>query len=497
MIHKCIIVLLWSVFPFAFSSVETEISIEWSKVTLSNASKSAYWSDPNHSENYGVLKDSADVHLFQTALPTFIKEKKTDRDHDFETSIAVSKYFWGKTNGIVLELGAVNGAYLSQSFPLEKVLGWHRILIDGNPEYWPVLSSNVDAYAFGTAICETAQMVHYVFDGAMSGIVEFMTPKFRSHWDNAFEKPKSEWLAYHKDHIHVKQIHCLPLQQILDHINVTHINFFVLDVEGAELDVLKSINFDKVMFDVVVIETFQDSDMRPVGYVSNVTAFMSDRGYKFMEVFGRNSWFMHKSYVPSRKPDTIIMKSEESERTSSKVIKPSRTVAVKEKAVAVQASKRVRAERTQQRSIQARTAVANQDAVSLLTKPAEPLPAAYTSAQHTLTAGPRVVNQPALAPRSAHISAGVSDVNARTRLNPHQSLSHSAETNARVSKVSTRAQINAHLRSSANGPSYQGTTTHQSPPENLHSMTSRTKIAPRKAGRSQQIDRPPMTMHHV
>ena len=41
-----------------------------------------------------------------------------------------------------------------------------------------------------------------------------------------------------------EEVLCIPVKSILKAINLTHINFFSLDVEGAELDILKSIPFN-------------------------------------------------------------------------------------------------------------------------------------------------------------------------------------------------------------------------------------------------------------
>jgi Methyltransferase FkbM domain len=41
-------------------------------------------------------------------------------------------------------------------------------------------------------------------------------------------------------------IHCMPLTAILLAVNMTEIDFFSLDIEGHELDVLRAIDFDKI-----------------------------------------------------------------------------------------------------------------------------------------------------------------------------------------------------------------------------------------------------------
>jgi hypothetical protein len=44
------------------------------------------------------------------------------------------------------------------------------------------------------------------------------------------------------------------LETIFDEHNISHVNYLSIDVEGAEFEVIKSINFDKVFIDVIGFE---------------------------------------------------------------------------------------------------------------------------------------------------------------------------------------------------------------------------------------------------
>jgi hypothetical protein len=58
-------------------------------------------------------------------------------------------------------------------------------------------------------------------------------------------------------------------------------------LQGGEYEVLKSINFNKISFDVFCIET--DRNNRPAGYEALVTGFMKEKGYlAHTEQKGRN-----------------------------------------------------------------------------------------------------------------------------------------------------------------------------------------------------------------
>jgi hypothetical protein len=45
----------------------------------------------------------------------------------------------------------------------------------------------------------------------------------------------------------VATVDCIPLGIIFHRTHIRHINFFILDVEGGELEVLRSINFDVIL----------------------------------------------------------------------------------------------------------------------------------------------------------------------------------------------------------------------------------------------------------
>ena len=51
------------------------------------------------------------------------------------------------------------------------------------------------------------------------------------------------------------EIHCGPLQHYLDALKIRHIDFWSLDVEGAELKVLETVDFDRTNIDVIIVES--------------------------------------------------------------------------------------------------------------------------------------------------------------------------------------------------------------------------------------------------
>ena len=49
-------------------------------------------------------------------------------------------------------------------------------------------------------------------------------------------------------------VQCVPMQYILRALNITHVDVWIVDLEGSELMALQGTNFHEVHFNVVVIE---------------------------------------------------------------------------------------------------------------------------------------------------------------------------------------------------------------------------------------------------
>ena len=66
------------------------------------------------------------------------------------------------------------------------------------------------------------------------------------------------------------KVNTKKLETILDENKLTHINYLSIDVEGAEFEVIKSINFNKVFIDIIGFENnYQDNSIPIVKYLKD------------------------------------------------------------------------------------------------------------------------------------------------------------------------------------------------------------------------------------
>jgi hypothetical protein len=157
-----------------------------------------------------------------------------------------------------------------------------------------------DAFAVSSAICANAQTIHFAEASSASGIIEFMNVDYlRTFFPQVLNTPRDKWdtLPF------VKNQSCLPLIAILQSVAVKHVNWFLLDVEGAELAILESIDFRHVTFDVITVET--ERQFRPTENYEKVVSLMLLNGYRKSWDQGRNTWFVNLNYTVSSRPGCV------------------------------------------------------------------------------------------------------------------------------------------------------------------------------------------------
>ena len=93
----------------------------------------------------------------------------------------------------------------------------------------------------------------------IGGVLEFMGKAFLSKFFPKLYRamtPPGNISSLNFDlYPEVVVVECIPLSQVLSKAHVHHVNYFILDVEGGELEVLKSVNWHHVKFDVLCVET--------------------------------------------------------------------------------------------------------------------------------------------------------------------------------------------------------------------------------------------------
>lgn len=76
-----------------------------------------------------------------------------------------------------------------------------------------------------------------------------MTPSFIKKWHGPIYNNKTDINS-------LPTVQCLPVKNLLRELHVTHVDIWILDVEGAEESVLRGTDFSAVRFNAVAMEWY-------------------------------------------------------------------------------------------------------------------------------------------------------------------------------------------------------------------------------------------------
>nr|XP_022294520.1 uncharacterized protein LOC111104719 [Crassostrea virginica]XP_022294521.1 uncharacterized protein LOC111104719 [Crassostrea virginica] len=131
-----------------------------------------------------------------------------------------------KKTGFFVDIGAHDGQFLSNTLWLERQHNWTGLLIEANPE----LCEKIDklkrhVWRLCACLSKSQNNVTFIKGNAVGGILD------------------------HIDHHHIKMLDpknkvvvpCFNMEQVLNEIGAHHIDFYSLDVEGAEMAILETL----------------------------------------------------------------------------------------------------------------------------------------------------------------------------------------------------------------------------------------------------------------
>jgi len=188
------------------------------------------------------------------------------------------------SEAVVLEMGAVNGLEESNSRFFETCLDWRSVLVEPSTKNFEQIPRNrPNATSFHAAVCETARTVRLSLDvGTMPNI--FGDPGGRG-----------------------ESVRCRPLAELLDEVRWApgsraprRVDYFSLDVEGAESEVIRSMG-TATSFGVLTVEVsagprrvgiMRDMLARDFAYVGQISGRPSPTNYVVSDVFYNRSHFV-------------------------------------------------------------------------------------------------------------------------------------------------------------------------------------------------------------
>jgi hypothetical protein len=98
-----------------------------------------------------------------------------------------------------------------------------------------------------------------------------------------------DWIVREQGRVERITVKTITFEELMSHYpDIRRIDFLSLDVEGAEMDILKTINFTKYPFGLIAVECI---DEKP-GEGEELRAFMAKKGYGVLADLGLDLMFV-------------------------------------------------------------------------------------------------------------------------------------------------------------------------------------------------------------
>uniref|UniRef100_A0A2P2IA64 Protein Star-like n=1 Tax=Hirondellea gigas TaxID=1518452 RepID=A0A2P2IA64_9CRUS len=174
-----------------------------------------------------------------------------------------------------VEVGALDGETMSNTLYLERELGWKGLLIEPTPAIFDrMIAKNRKTVGLNACLSPNKTAMELPFrqvtlDAKYNGLV--------MEGENVTRSNVSSTTIL---------VPCYPFYNILEAVGNPIVDFLSLDIEGAELEVLKTIPWDKVKIRLICVEVIHTQ-----GGEDAVKSFLKEKGYTFLLTKKFDSYF--------------------------------------------------------------------------------------------------------------------------------------------------------------------------------------------------------------
>ena len=181
-----------------------------------------------------------------------------------------------KSDGKFLEFGAYNGVDFSNSFLMERDFSWSGVLVECIPQNFESIESNRNCQAVFGAVVPADIAVVEVYEEPASNLSRVLSHRGFSH---SLRGKKHSVPGYSINSIMEK------------FLRTDSIDFLSIDIEGMELAVLETVDFNRYKFGAICVEHNYGNDRE------EIRSLLEREGYIMVwpEFSANDYWFVNSS----------------------------------------------------------------------------------------------------------------------------------------------------------------------------------------------------------
>ena len=184
------------------------------------------------------------------------------QDYFLENSV-----FKGYKSGIYVDVGAHDGITINNTLYFHKNNKWTGINIEPMKSVYDKLVINrPNDTNINCAICNYDGKTEFICNNGYTEMISGIKETYdKRHYDRLDNENKLMNAS-----TEIIMVNTKKLETIFDENNISHVHYLSIDVEGAEFEVIKSINFDKVFIDVIGFENnYNDISVPIIEYLQS------------------------------------------------------------------------------------------------------------------------------------------------------------------------------------------------------------------------------------
>ena len=191
------------------------------------------------------------------------------------------KYFKGKESGVFVEAGAVDGVHRSLTKMLYKK-GWRGYNFEPNKITYEKLTANRSEDT----------NINRCLHNENTEVDFFISKSIYRGYEGGGCSIDEEFIKNKKLEYFNQRIKTITFDSFVQDYNVGSIDLMILDVEGAELNVLDRFKYSKTLPDIILVED-NKIDQKALLSLMTEVGYINDSG---INVGGGNKLFIKKKY---------------------------------------------------------------------------------------------------------------------------------------------------------------------------------------------------------
>lgn len=169
--------------------------------------------------------------------------------------------FHGYKNGFFMDIGAHDGVSLNNTLYFERQNDWTGVNVEPiKTVYDKLVINRASSTNLNCAVSDIDGTAQFYCN---TGYTEMLSGLKGNYDERHFQRLTRENRENNTE-TQVIDVETKRIDTICDMYNIKHIHYLSIDVEGAEFNVIKSINFDKVFIDVIEFENNYDDVSQPI-----------------------------------------------------------------------------------------------------------------------------------------------------------------------------------------------------------------------------------------